>query len=542
MDWKELFEKKILDRGRDYFKSGYVSELEITDSEINTVVEGTEDYEVHITLAAGEVADMECTCPYAEDGWDCKHMAAVLYAYNAAAKAPKKPDKKQPSLEELVAGADEQTVRDFLLGVLKEDKALLLKFRTLMTSPGDSIDAKLYQNHIDRIIREHGGRDGFIEYRDAGRFIREMEKVLYDEIVPLADTHLIDAFKLSLYLFREVSNADMDDSDGHLGGFGNDVLAEWETMINKSDSAQKQQMLELFLSHLDGSVIDYMEEFIEAAVFDDFDEPEHLSRKLEFIDDRLTQLLSAKDRSEYYISSWLMKRLDMMEQLEFSEDEISEFCKKYYEFSDIRERMTDSLIEQKNYDRAIGILKDSLELDRDKRGLVRDCHLKLKVLYKLIGDDKGYHDELWELAVRFSGIEELRELRSLHPDDWAETREKLFAEADPHDLPEFYKEEKLFDRLRDYIKAHCNIYTLRNYESILSEHYPAFILEKYAAWLRSAARNTADRKTYAEWAARLKKMSKWKGGKEVVAEVVKEWREVYAKRPAMMQELDIAKL
>lgn len=40
----------------------------------------------------------------------------------------------------------------------------------------------------------------------------------------------------------------------------------------------------------------------------------------------------------------------------------------------------------------------------------------------------------------------------------------------------------------------------------------------------------------------LKKMSKWKGGKEVVTEIVAEWWEVYAKRPAMMQELDKAKL
>ena len=27
-----------------------------------------------------EIEEMECTCPYAEDGNYCKHMAAVLYA------------------------------------------------------------------------------------------------------------------------------------------------------------------------------------------------------------------------------------------------------------------------------------------------------------------------------------------------------------------------------------------------------------------------------------------------------------------------------
>ena len=46
---------------------------------ISATVSGTELYEVEIFLDHDEVYDMDCDCPYAEDGNYCKHMAAVLY-------------------------------------------------------------------------------------------------------------------------------------------------------------------------------------------------------------------------------------------------------------------------------------------------------------------------------------------------------------------------------------------------------------------------------------------------------------------------------
>ena len=41
-------------------------------------VEGTEDYEVEITIEDGKAKDMNCTCPYADTD-NCKHMAAMLF-------------------------------------------------------------------------------------------------------------------------------------------------------------------------------------------------------------------------------------------------------------------------------------------------------------------------------------------------------------------------------------------------------------------------------------------------------------------------------
>ena len=78
-DWKDLFQEHILARGEAYYFDGAVLELHKTEHGYHAVVEGTEDYEVDIEMEGGRVCEMYCSCPYAEDGNNCKHMAAVLF-------------------------------------------------------------------------------------------------------------------------------------------------------------------------------------------------------------------------------------------------------------------------------------------------------------------------------------------------------------------------------------------------------------------------------------------------------------------------------
>ena len=77
-----------------FLNDDQVGELDISDDKINAVVYGSEEYEVSIGLENGGVRDMYCDCPYAEDVSYCKHMAAVLYAYEAFGKVTKKKAKK----------------------------------------------------------------------------------------------------------------------------------------------------------------------------------------------------------------------------------------------------------------------------------------------------------------------------------------------------------------------------------------------------------------------------------------------------------------
>lgn len=81
MDWQKMFTPWILERGRNYWDDGCVGILYQDGNTVTAVVSGTEDYDVEIEMGrGGNIAYMSCTCPYAEEGNNCKHMAAVLFA------------------------------------------------------------------------------------------------------------------------------------------------------------------------------------------------------------------------------------------------------------------------------------------------------------------------------------------------------------------------------------------------------------------------------------------------------------------------------
>ena len=70
---------KILMRGEEYYDMDAVSELEeISPGEWTATVEGTDDYNVEISVSGKEVESWYCDCPY--DGEICKHVVAVLLA------------------------------------------------------------------------------------------------------------------------------------------------------------------------------------------------------------------------------------------------------------------------------------------------------------------------------------------------------------------------------------------------------------------------------------------------------------------------------
>ena len=82
LHWKVLFDCRTQKRGADYYRRGFVRNFQFDGKYITADVQGKRLYQVVITLERSEVADMDCTCPYAQSGFICKHMAAVLTAYD----------------------------------------------------------------------------------------------------------------------------------------------------------------------------------------------------------------------------------------------------------------------------------------------------------------------------------------------------------------------------------------------------------------------------------------------------------------------------
>ena len=102
MNWKRYFNSLILDRGLLYYQKKKVKGIAFDGDQLRAKVLGTRLYEVAIDGLKKKQLKMSCNCLYAQSGGNCKHMAAVLYAWEAG-----KDKKKEEELRE------ESTVRPF---------------------------------------------------------------------------------------------------------------------------------------------------------------------------------------------------------------------------------------------------------------------------------------------------------------------------------------------------------------------------------------------------------------------------------------------
>ena len=75
------------------------------------------------------------------------------------------------------------------------------------------------------------------------------------------------------------------------------------------------------------------------------------------------------------------------------------------------------------------------------------------------------------------------------------------------------------------------------YEKILKTKYPEKVRDIYVVYVRQTAGGTSSRNQYRSLMDYLRKIKKYPDGKELAAEIAKEWRAMYSRRSAMMDEL-----
>lgn len=564
MNWKKLFATHILERGYDYYCEDAVENLDISTDIISADVIGTEDYEVEISLNNGEVTDMYCSCPYATDGNNCKHMAAVLYEWTEGqqsdeySKENKEVDedlfvrpstmdaykKKIAAIEKLVEEANIDVVRSYLVSILTENEKLLVRFHSMVNKNTTEEDIERFIAQVDNITERYLGRDHFISYYEADGFISELEEILDEDVQRMIDNaDYRNAFKLMNYIFALIGNVDMDDSNGGTGMLADSIYQLWLELLDKVDMDEKQEMFCWFTTHMDGSIIDYLEEYMEKIVMAEFYEKEFEQPKLQFVEDMIRKSDSkTSDWSRnYYKGKWAIRYLKMLEKQKNTKEKIEEFCKKYWDNSSVRKYYIDFCINNKEYDRALEILDESISMDKDHKSFISDYSKKKKEIYLLQGNKEAYIRQLWKLELEdeAGNLDIYKELKKQYTEEeWADKREELFEK-----LPNYahkdrlYKEEKLYDRLLDFVMKSTGLYTLQEYETVLKKEYPEQILQKYKDEVNHMASYAGNRRKYQQLVALLHRMMKIKGGSKIVEDIVREWKSLYSNRPAMMDEL-----
>lgn len=136
-------ERKIIDRGLNYYKNGDIKKLEkVSENEFSAVVFGTEKYSVYVKLNEGAIIEHECDCPY-DYGDVCKHKVAVFYSIRQENFTD-----TSDKLKTLLADLNESALRRFVSDLLKKDQSfrreLLREFDEDFEEDEDEFDEDYY--------------------------------------------------------------------------------------------------------------------------------------------------------------------------------------------------------------------------------------------------------------------------------------------------------------------------------------------------------------------------------------------------------------
>jgi hypothetical protein len=543
-----------MDRGYGYYHRGRVEDLYVSEDFIEAAVLGSDEYDVHIDMTSGNITNMSCNCPFADEGNYCKHMAALLFCWedkignNEVEGIPKIRTEigegAEDSVTKLVNEADHVFVKNFLVGILKNDEKFLNRFKNALRCEISPEDMKRHKNQIKDIFRKFAGWGDFIDYYRAGEFVSELEDFLDDDIQGMLDNqHYKEAFELTNDIFVKIGNQDMDDSDGGIEKVATRCVEIWQEILEQCDKKFKKKMFRWYMEHLNGSIIDYMEDYIEHILFENFKEEEFLANKLAFTEAKVSEFKRGKDSWSrgYYVGKWAIRHIAVMQEQKAPQTKIDDYCKRNLEFDKIRKYYVGNCIKRKDYDSAVHVLEEGKKIDKDSAGIVADYSLQLKKLYKQRGNDQAYKKELWSLVLKYKAgdMTIFKELKSLYTEkEWEEKREIIFEKLHKYaGIDKLYEVEKLYDRLLKNVLDSPGLYKLTEYEKCLKKLYPQELLNKYETVVENMASHTSDRKRYREIVAILRRMRKYPQGKEKVEKIVTDWRTLYRNRRAMMDEL-----
>ncbi len=311
IDAADLFKPHIFERGEVI---SYTDAITITHQSvdlISAVVEGTDDYDVQIMMQNGDIIDMSCSCPYADSGENCKHMAAVLiHCFEYLNDTPEEDEEsihlhtealtrdqysvQTEELEKLIRQEAYDDIVAFLISEMLRDseikKSFLARFSPRQITVKDMVaDFKLICNF-------YMGRKRFIDYSHASRFFAELDGYL-DRVNSLIENGLLlQAAQVIAGITRGFDDLTLDDSDGGTTDFYMRVIE----LLNFLLSCEDEETNDFVLDWISQAIADednwYLSEMLQPVWESQFDESELIEKKIEQIMGQLGLLISQPEK------------------------------------------------------------------------------------------------------------------------------------------------------------------------------------------------------------------------------------------------------
>lgn len=540
MKYSEYFNRDVLDRGYDYYISNRITEINLVKNRLKAKVDGSGyvPYDVEIKFNDTEdITSMYCSCPYAYDD-NCKHMVAVLYKLEDM----KKNTNKQSKFKEVLNNTDEFKLKKYLFDYFKYDNEFIdnyiNEFKTVYTKS----DEKEYMSVLDE-IRKLDERIDYEEYRyDYDPYSKPVEnpaKLLEDFI----DNTVVSLYNKKEYdILINVLNKIYDLLDNF-----NNVDALYETEI-EGDCLGFSMSIPQFLSEdkkeehfnfLEKSVLKnpltlraqhYMTVFMEC-----YTSSKYQKRICKLIDKVL------KADYNYLPPIYAKSKYDIIKENDFPIEQQEQILEKYYKKDSwIKDTYIDFSIENKNYKKAIELLKEE-PTDRER------ISNKLIELYELTNNIEGVKCELRYLIYesyynpnRFENIFKLKEFSS--SDEWIAEKDHIIDYYKQHQdydtLNAFYIEEEDYEKLYENILENCSIKTLENHKKYYIDNHAEDIKKIYKDLIIESSKTARNNSRYNEILGYLRILNTYPDGENIVKNLVEELKNKYKTRKKFIELLN----
>lgn len=245
--WQIADYSAIVARGLDYYETGQVSSMIVSDDGIRAKVKGSfGEYDVGISIEDGEV-DVECDCPF--KGYGCKHIVAVLYRFINEKGNDKKDAKEQKKidLDRELGNLDRDTLLSILSHLCHELEDVR---RDVLLSMKDNPDA--INQGMDMVLEEV--RDilyctaGFIDHNETFMVVKQLDH-LKKKVMSVSPDTRVDVLRSIIDGCYDILER-CDDSSGSMGDFIIGCLHDLGRSIHEQELTHTRKT-ELIRDYLD---------------------------------------------------------------------------------------------------------------------------------------------------------------------------------------------------------------------------------------------------------------------------------------------------
>lgn len=547
ISFEHLFRSVILERGYDYYLSDMVKDFEHSANIISARVDGSSVYDVQIILYEDRIDQVFCTCPYFDDGKNCKHIAALFYKLNDTlddeldCEEVELSSSEGGSLDALLNSLEKIKLIAFLKNEMELDASMKDRFCLEFQAFDKSTLLSYHLNLIDDLLAEYSYADVFVNYYQMGEYQESLDQITgaMKKLIESNDYEIV--FKMIKSVLEKIIHIDADDSDGTTIYLLEELMSHLECVINNADEKLYNIIFEWASTVIKSDMFGDYTSYVFGVWANNFNSDELLNVKIDKID-LLIKKLDKSDKFfyEYELSNLIVNKIFILNSLGKFENGLS-VMKDYIYLHEIRSLYIDKCIDGGEYESAIGLLIDGKTMFADKIGVVSSYSKKLIEIYKSRGQNKKLLSESKERLFNYASnsIDAYTDYKSLFDASiWLTIRLKVIESLKDMrvDIKPHLLEEELLDELIAEIASSPNYYGLWTYEKALYKTHSTELLQLFRANVLRLSESSGNRSHYRNIIDQIKDIRKYPDGQRLAKDLARMITSKYKNRSAMLDE------